>query len=520
MKKRNFPKGLRFAAIVALLFTNAWFNVFAAGRQEQNAGNTDRKEAVHEITLIQAVNVRSGVPEVEIAVNKILEPKINTRVKYIALDQGVYSQQLSLIMASGEKADLVQGKPIGTANFTVMHAQRQLMDITDLLPQYAPDLVKTVTDIIPGFLDGTRINGRLYSVSCLYNKVLTDYYLARADMLDKYNIDIYKLKSLDDVAGVLDIFTKNEPQMAAIVTNQSDASALNWEGSAFYDDFTKPVFYDTLGDFVNRIAVVFIENPDKVVNLYKTDYYRRYVNRVRDWYKKGYIYKDALINTDGQETLIKNNVGISWTTGSELGVEIAKESLTGHKIRAVKMDPGIITTGAMTKFFWGIPAHSKEPEAALKFLNLLYTNADLNNLFVWGIEGRDYEVKPDGTVGYPAGVTATTVPYHSSDFMWGNQFITKVWYGSSPNLREEAKKENQNALNSPFLGFSFDIVPIQNEIAVLSNVISQYRPGLESGQVDPATGLPEFIKALDSAGAEKMVTEIQKQLDAWKAAKK
>jgi putative aldouronate transport system substrate-binding protein len=196
------------------------------------------------------------------------------------------------------------------------------------------------------------------------------------------------------------------------------------------------------------------------------------------------------------------------------------EQRTGYRIRAVKLDPGVITTSAMTKIFWGVSANSKEPEAAVRFLNLMYTNADIQNLLSWGIEDRDYEAKPDGTIGYPAGVTPSNVPYRSFDFNWGNQFIAKVWNGNPPDLREQARKVNMNAANSPLLGFSFDTSPIQNEIATLSNIISQYRPGLESGMADPAAKLPEFINALDSGGAEKFIAEVQRQLNAWKAGKK
>jgi putative aldouronate transport system substrate-binding protein len=69
------------------------------------------------------------------------------------------------------------------------------------------------------------------------------------------------------------------------------------------------------------------------------------------------------------------------------------------------------------------------------------------------------------------------------------------------------------------LGFAFDPTPIQNEISAITNIITQYRPTLESGTVDPSSELPKFLKAMDDAGAEKVIIEIQRQLDAWKAAK-
>jgi putative aldouronate transport system substrate-binding protein len=504
------------SALILVVLTGT---AYSAGKQDQGSG--DGK--VHELTLVQSIaGSAKGIKEVEDAVNKIIEPLINTRIKYIALPSGNFASQVSLMMASNEKMDLVHTTPAGAASFMVMSAQNQLMDITDLVPKYAPNLVKTVQDIIPGFLEGTKINGRLYGISGFYNKVSSDYFLARADILDKYKIDIYGLKNLDDVGKVLGTFVKNEPNIAGIATNTADSGSnvLQFQGGAYYEDFSKPVVFDNLGDFGNRLAVVLLDNPDKVINMYKTDNYKKFIERTRDWYLNGYVYKDALISNERPEILVKNNAAISWMVGAEIGVETSKEELTGYKVRGVQLNPGIINTGTMTKFTWAVPSYSKEAEYAVKFLNLMYTNPEICNLLSWGIEGRDYVGKADGTIGYPSGVIASSVPYHSSDIHWGNQFITKVWEGNPADLRKQAETVNKNSVTSPLLGFSIDSKPIQTEIVMIANVIAQYRPGLESGQIDPKVGLPEFIKELDAAGAEKVIREVQKQLNAWKVARK
>jgi putative aldouronate transport system substrate-binding protein len=514
----NVTKLICLSVLSLVIITGTAFG----GGQSQNSASGG-KEAVREIVLANStVGSAKGVKEVEDAVNKIIEPLINARIKYIALPSGTSTSQVSLMIAANEKLDLVHTTPTGATSFMVMQAQNQLMDITDVVPKNAPELIRTVQDVIPDFLEGTKIGGRLYGISGFYNKVSSDYYLARADMLDKYKIDISSLKNLNDVAKVLDIFAKNEPNIASILTStaNSGANVLQFQGGAYYEDFSKPVFFDSLGDMGNRLAVVLLDNPNKVINMYKTNEYSKFLERTRDWYLKGYVYKDALISNERPELLVKNNVGISWMVGSEIGFEISKEELTGYKIRGVQLNPGIINTGTMNKFVWVLPAYSKEAEATVKFLNLMYTNAEISNLLSWGIEGRDYVNKSDGTVGYPAGVVASSVSYHSSDIHWGNQFITKVWEGNAPDLRAQARTVNKEAITSPILGFSINTAPIQNEIVMITNVIAQYRPALESGQVDPKTGLPEFIRALEIAGSEKMLTEIQKQLDTWKATKK
>jgi putative aldouronate transport system substrate-binding protein len=400
-----------------------------------------------------------------------------------------------------------------------MAAQNQLMDLTGLLNQYGQDMLKEMNGILPGILDGTTVNRQIVGVSGLYNKALNDYILMRSDILEKHNIDASNIKSLDDFEAILAKIKAAEPAMSPIVNANTEGVIISRESGVFYEVFSNPVYYDMLGDSGNRLAAVFISNPDRVVNLYKSADYLKSIQRVRKWYQNGWVYRDAPISTDAAEDLVRANKGFSWITASEIGVEISKSSVTGYPITAIKVSSGPIATSNLNKFVWGVPSFSKEGAAAVKFLNLMYTRADISNLLAWGIEGRDYEIKPNGTAGYPAGINPSNVAFHTVDFANGNQFLTRVWEGNDPNLRELAKKENQEAVKSPLLGFAFDPTPIQNEISMITNVIAQYRPSLESGAVDPATELPKFLKAMDDSGAEKVIAEVQRQLNAWKAAK-
>jgi putative aldouronate transport system substrate-binding protein len=172
----------------------------------------------------------------------------------------------------------------------------------------------------------------------------------------------------------------------------------------------------------------------------------------------------------------------------------------------------------MIKMAWGVPSYAKEGEGAIKFLNLLYSRSDLSRLLIWGIEGRDYVIKADGTATYPPGITAQTVPYRQMDFLGGNQYLVPPWEGNPPDLRTTVLKQNRTVPASPLLGFTFDPTPVSLEMAAVANVYHEYTPGLNSGAVDPDVVLPRFLKALDEAGAEKLVAEAQRQLNAWRVA--
>ena len=61
---------------------------------------------------------------------------------------------------------------------------------------------------------------------------------------------------------------------------------------------------------------------------------------------------------------------------------------------------------------------------------------------------------------------------------------------------------------------------MSTEQSTVKSVISKYLTQLEYGTVDLDTVYPEFLKALESAGIDKIIAENQKQLDQWLAEQK
>jgi len=178
-----------------------------------------------------------------------------------------------------------------------------------------------------------------------------------------------------------------------------------------------------------------------------------------------------------------------------------------------------VTTDSVTAGF-GICATSQHPNETLKFLELLHTNQDVYNLLAHGIEGKHWEFvdKANKVIGFPSGVTAANSPYNPAQgWMWGNQFLEYYLSPAQIGTWEATKKINDASVGSTALGFTLNPDPIKNELAALSAVHSQYGLPLETGLVDPATALPEYQQKLKDAGLDTVITEIQKQLDAWKA---
>lgn len=162
---------------------------------------------------------------------------------------------------------------------------------------------------------------------------------------------------------------------------------------------------------------------------------------------------------------------------------------------------------------------ASEPEAAMKFLNLMYSDPEVSDLLNYGIEGTHYEMAEDGTYTYVQGQDDSSCTYHPAmTWIWPNTYIGGQWQDAAPELGEKMTEFNKKARKSKAMGFTFDNSSVINEATACSNVMQQYTFGLEVGAVDVDTVLPEFRQALKDAGIDKVIAEKQRQLDEWLAA--
>ena len=186
------------------------------------------------------------------------------------------------------------------------------------------------------------------------------------------------------------------------------------------------------------------------------------------------------------------------------------------------MGSAFLDTSAVNALSWMVSSTSKVPDAALKFLNLTFCDPDIINLVIYGIEGRDYVQVGDGTVKYPDGQDAGTVPYTAqlSCGTLGNFFLMYPMQGTDPASLDWELEQNKTAKTSAAMGFTFDNTSVKAQYTAVANVISQYLPGLVCGSVDPADDIPEFLEALSDAGLGDIIAAKQEQLDAWAAENK
>ncbi|MGO4546246.1 extracellular solute-binding protein [Paenibacillus sp. 2TAB23] len=434
---------------------------------------------------------------VEEEINKITKAKMNTTVKLLPISISTWQNQVNLMLTSNEKLDLM---PLFGTTYANQVAKGQLVELDDLLAKQGTGIIEALG---PDYANAAKVSGKTYAVPTIRDLAQSYGFQIRKDFVDKYNLNLDQVKKLEDLEPILKTIKENEPTMIPLVNSagQSPIGPISTR--------------DSLGD---DMGVLLNNGQDlKVVNWFETEEYAAILKKMREWYQAGYIGKDAVTNKESTSDLIKSGKGSGNLANMKPGYDVQETRQAGMPIVSVEMMPPVAKTSTVTNVMWGIAKNSKNPEKAMQFLNLMYTDKEIVNLLDWGIEGKHYVKVSDNVIDYPQDVNAGSVGYSGTGWLFGNQFLSYIFKGDDEQLWEKMKEFNENAIKSKALGFTFDSSPVKTEFAAVTNVLSQYRVALECGALDPDKALPEFIAKLQDAGIDKVITEKQKQLDAWAA---
>ncbi|MBO7387515.1 MAG: ABC transporter substrate-binding protein, partial [Lachnospiraceae bacterium] len=320
---------------------------------------------------------------------------------------------------------------------------------------------------------------------------------------------------IEDVTEVLEAVKAGKPDMiplAAVQTGEIGLSTNYGEVDFLNDDRYKPIG-------------VLVGDDLTVTNLYGTDHFKDLCKLVRGWYNDGLVMQDAATtNSAAAETMSSGNYFgylAAYSYPEEDTAASLEAQVAGYDLGAKIIGDAYLSTSDINAITFMVASTTDVPEAALKFLDLTYTDEDVINLLIYGIEGRDYVKNADGSVSYPEGQDAATVPYTAqlSCGTLGNFFkMYQMGVANDASLEWELE-QNKSAKTSPAMGFTFDSSNVKTQYTAVLNVISQYLPGLICGSLDPDTEIDKFIQALNDAGYQDILNEKQTQLDAWKASK-
>ncbi len=431
--------------------------------------------------------------------NKQLKEKMNTTINFVPVGWADYDQKMNVIIASGEDYDICFTSN-WTNNYGLNAAKGAYAELDELLPKYAPKLLAQVPQT---FWDAAKINGKIYGVVNEQIAARGPAYCVTDEIAAKYNFDVKGLKPYDynGLDPLLAQAEKDNPKTFTIAYldntayfKQDMVAGWNIPGSIYVDDASAKVFNQ-------------FESPEVM----------QFAELMRDWNAKGYTNGNERIATKiSDEENTTTDMVAAMEGAYKPGIEIA--AVQRFKIPRSYIPAGdpVLTTSGICATMQAINRNSKNVERAMMFLELINTDADMYNLLNFGIKDKHFTIDADGFMvkeGDEAAKYAPNVPW-----MFATNFIAYVDKGMPKDVWQQTKDMNNNAKVSPVLGFTFNIDPVKAEAGQCAAVVDEYRRSIELGVADKAK-YDEFVAKLKSAGSDKVIAEMQTQIDAWKAAK-
>ena len=436
--------------------------------------------------------------EVAEAINKITREKIGVEIELV---RGQDAEQINLALTSGEAIDLLNYNNVSGQLATIVR-NNYAAPLDELVEKYGQGALGVIN---PVDLDACRFGGVLYALPDMKDTSHSAGFSMRKDIVDELGITVPEKGTYDDMYKILTQVHEAYPDMYPLVPT--------WAGGGMQESL--PV--DPLGDNMGVLENAF-DDSTEVVNYYAMDSYREFCEMMYKWNQEGLIMPDATTTTENN--LLAGN-GFAMYENWKPGKELENFKSTGKEVEFMKLiDPYKYTDCSNGNSFI-IPYSSKYPEKAMELWNLMYTDAEVSNLFINGIEGKHWVYTDDSKtfITTPEGVDPNASGYSSVDWAWPNQQITPVWEGTDTDLWEQLNKFNNEGTPSPAHGFSWDSSSVMNQVTACNNVISSYHTALRWGAMDPAENLPKFIEELEAAGINEIIAEKQKQLNEFLASK-
>lgn len=483
-----------------VLLTVSLFTLTLSG---QYVARADSKPDISESVELQWYVVGNGrqadTELVEKEVNKYLKDKINATLKLNTLTWGDdFEQKMALKIAAGEPFDITF-----TSNWALNYWKYASIavfkDLTGMLDTYAP---KTKSLLGENILKGAKVNEKIYAIPTYNtNTCESQGVLLNKKLVEKYKVDTSKIKKLEDLEASFKIIKAKEPDINSFYpfdrsVNYGVLNALN---------------YDNIISSYTFASVKRDGKSTEVINPYETAKAKSLFGLMNKWYKRGYINKSATADYEYFDSSAKN----TFSFFSRLNPSKCNELLEsdGLDLIPISLNKPSLTTEMVTSSMQAISATSKNPERALMLLELVNTDNNLSNLINYGIEGVHYKKTGERTISHISPAYEKYNP--GTSWLFGSPYVASS-LSNPPLISKDAANEYlKSAVPSPLLGFSLNIEPIRAKLESLNKITGKYYNNLCLGKVDPSVYLPKMNKELKNAGLQKVLTEMQKQVDVF-----
>ncbi len=454
-----------------------------------NSKNAEQNKVVWYVPVLISGD---GEKDVMDKVNELLGERYNLSLELIGIDSESYTSKMQVMNSGGEEYDLAFTAHWSNNYFSNVN-NGVFREITEEeFKKYAP---QTYNSMDPDIWDAIKVNGKIYGVPNWQVQPRASSVFIPEEYLEMTKTDIKSINTLEDITEYLRKIHKINPKCNKIPQL--------WTQLMPYYEMIE-VYEENMPGAIRFTQ----EGKPEIINQYETQEFKDYYKLRRSWISEGLVTGDYLPDYNARNKEIKEEpmyIHVYKPGGAE-----ETSQGYGYTFKNKQISSAILPTSGITAAMTGISSTSKKPENALKMVEIINTDKEINNLISYGLEGKDYD-KVSGNK-----IRIREDKRYSGIGSWrlGSIANTYLLETQSDTLIEETHQFNEGALKASILGFNADLDDINLQISNCKTVVKEYLELIDLG-VSNEEKFDEFIAKLKTAGVDDVIAELQLQVDEW-----
>lgn len=338
-------------------------------------------------------------------IDKSIQEATGIDIQFIEVSDTVISEQYSLMIASGDWADMICCDQYYAGGTAQAYADEVIMDLTDLVYDNCPNYYNALYSTNEASIMNVTVEGKILAIYAIKDRSYTDSgEMTRGDWLEELGLEVPH--TLDELNNVFYAF---KDAYGCNYTVKCDSNGVL--------DFVA-AFDSEIASLSGSDLSVFVNDDGIVESGYISDGYREYVEWFAGLYADGIIHPDfytAMLFPDVFNGLVGSGDMAFWNSMADGLANIYSyandENFAQVPVPTIVRNEGDVDTyqaedtlaGGRSAGF-AITTTCENPELALQFLNYFYTDegAMLRN---FGVEGDTYTRNADGSVSYTELIT-------------------------------------------------------------------------------------------------------------------
>ena len=467
--------------------------------------------------ILQAKSDFAGRDEVMAAAADLVKEKLNIKLEYIYIEDGDTPET---IMTTGAGWDLGY---TNASTFQNLSARNAFLDLTPYIE--AGYLAWPTENLTEAQLSAHQVGGKQVGVAPFKDLMEVWNLQYNATALEELGVEVPEWQSCFDL---IDMFYEIKEK----------AVGTRWEGKTMWGSGNHylPAWWqiDGLCGSWNSVLVATNIDLEQLSSMDDIDPMTAFCPWFTEDFAEMIKLRKQLI-ADGLEWGYKletgHGMGIStldWFFGMPCG-----NIIWSTEASDCKFEMSLNTSYGYTSYVQAVSqvvnANTEHPERVLELLNFMYADETWNDLTHFGIEGTYWEdANGDGAVEF-VGLNETTEGKYHWRYWYGNSYSMSLITGkvdASCGSKEAFVNAlldiNQKGVVSPHIGFVFDQTNVVEEVTACSAVVAEYYAGqlaYPASVADVDATIKAFQEKLTANGIDKIVAEVQAQLDAFHAGK-